>query len=322
MPQPTFSSSVDESDLFPEDVVASTPEGTRDEFLRRAASGYTKIRHALVQTAPTSARGGSTPGVLPAFARNHRAAVLYLALLTNWPWLSRTEDVLPADTWIRFLKSDRKGALTWTPQSLSHAWSVLEENQLVQRDLVRRMKKVVPLHESGDGNAYTRPDGSSTEGSYFVLPHHFWSAELHATLSWPALAVLLILLKETGARPSTELAVDRAQRYYGLSRTTAETGLSELREEGFLLSRTRWVQDHDAAEGRRQASLHALLDPYSTRRRQELRDAARTRALGTPSPHMEVSTASQNSAGRKKKSGKREVVDDGKRRQARRTRPA
>ncbi len=218
--------------------------------------------------------------MLPAFARNHRAAVLYLAVLTNWTWLSRSGESLPADTWIRFLSSTKPGALTWTPQSLSHAWSVLESCRLVTRTPDYRLRKVTPLRETGDGEPYTRPEGSS-ENLYFVLPHEFWTRELHATLSWPALAVLLILLKESNGRPWGELAVDRAQKYYGISRTTAEEGLTELRKEGLLDSRTRYVTDHDAAEGRRQTSLHVLNDPFSMKYRQKLQSEAQQRRKGS-----------------------------------------
>lgn len=265
-----------ESNLFPDDADPSTSESTRTEYLKRSPSGYTKIRHAFVQEPPSTRSAGSKPGVLPTFARNHRAAVLYLAVLTNWTWLRRTGDALAADTWIRFLASDEPGALTWTHQSLSHAWGVLEEARLVSRELDHRLKKVTPLHDSGSGAEYAGPDG--TPGSeYFVLPHEFWSRQLHATLGWPALAVLLILLKESGGRPYAELAVDRAQRYYGISRTTAEEGLTELRRKNLLTSTTRWVQDHDAAEGRRHTSLHALAEPFSMKYRQSLQAAAKER---------------------------------------------
>lgn len=214
--------------------------------------------------------------MLPTFARNHRAAVLYLAVLTNWTWLSRSDETLPADTWIRFLSSGKPGALTWTPQSLSHAWKTLEEANLVSRELDHRMKKVVPLNENGKGDAYERPKGDRKD-PYFVFPHEFWSDEHHATLGWPALAVLLILLKESNGRDWAELSVDRAQKYYGISRTTAEEGLSELRKLGLLVSTTRYVVDHDAAEGRRLTSLHVLQEPYSTKHRQSLQKAAQER---------------------------------------------
>lgn len=289
----------DVSELFPDDVEAPNSNATRMEFLHRSRSGFTKIRHSFVQKPPTRKHGGSKPAMLPTFARNHRAAVLYLAVLTNWPWLSRSDETLSAKTWIRFLSSNKPGALTWTEQSLAHAWKQLEQGDLVVRDLDHRMKKVRPLDESGSSDPYVRPQGSR-DGVYFALPHEFWSRELHATLSWPALAVLLILLKETNGRPTAELPVDRAQRYYGISRTTAEQGLTELRAEGLLTSRTRFILDHDTADGRRQTSLHALLDPFSTSHREQLRNAARERRKASKPKKQKTKT----------KARPREVVDD------------
>lgn len=303
---PTFTSP--DSDLFPEDAPAADPTSTRQTYLKRSRSGYTKIRSAFVQVPPSTARAGSKPAMLPAFARNHRAAVLYLAVLRNWTWLARSDEALPADTWIRFLKSDKSNALTWTTQSLSHAWKVLEDNKLVTRKLENRLKKVTPLHESGSGSSYASPDGSRSS-VYFVLPDEFWTQELHATLSWPELAVLLILLKESSGRPWAELSVDRAQKYYGISRSTAEDGLRGLRDKGFLTSRDRFVTDPDAAEGRRQTSLHVLAAPFSTSYRQDLQEAARERRDASSA------AASPSNPGKQKKSKKkpkkpREVVDD------------
>ncbi len=311
--KPTFTTP--ESELFPEDQERSTPVSTREAFIERSRSGYTKLRHEFVQVPASSKGGAAAPAMLPVFARNHRAAVLYLALLTNWPWLSRSDEVLAADTWIRFLSSNKTGSLTWTAQSLSHAWKVLEDAGLVERTLVNRLKKVTPLHESGSREPYTSPDGDKG-GLYVGLPHTFWTDELHATLSWPALAVLLILLKETSGRPSAELPVDKAEKYYGISRTTAETGLAELRDIGLVLSRDRWVQDHVAGEGRRWASLHALLGPYSMAERHKLQGAAKkrrdeARAKTAPTKTKTAATTKAKGAAPKKKKNKaKKVVND------------
>lgn len=272
---------VDESDslleeAFPEDAEAANPEATRRIFLERARSGYAKIRYSFVQVPPTSTVS-SRPGVLAQLSRNQRAAVLYLAVLANWPWLAREDEPLPADAWLRFLKVDGDGsALTWTAQSLSHAWGVLEEHALIERPRKGRLKNVRPLKEDGSGNPYTSPTGSERD-HYFILPNAFWTRQLHATLSWPALSVLLILLKETNLQATAPLAIDRAHAWYGISRTTAEQGITELRNAGFITSKVRQVMDPAAVGGRRQTSLHRLDGDFSHRRRGLLRTAARGR---------------------------------------------
>ncbi len=175
------------------DAEEATPELTRAEWLGWSRLGYTKVRHSFVQTPPVPSKG-STPGTLSKLSRNHRAAVLYLAVLANWAWMSREPDPMPAGAWIRFLTSDQPQALTWTPQSLSHAWSVLEKEGLIERPRKGRLIEVKPRREDGSG-AYTSPEG--TGDAYFVLPNAFWTEQHFGVLPWPALAVLLILLKET-----------------------------------------------------------------------------------------------------------------------------
>lgn len=259
----------------PESVVASE-SGTRSIYLARGKSGYAKIRHALVQVRDPE-KSGSQPSTLGDMTRKHRALVLYLALLSNWKWLRKAEDPLPAASWIRFLRSQQPGALTWTEQTLSQSWGALEKMSLVERTAVGRLKLVMPRREDASG-PYVAPDGNAD--SYFILPDAFWLEEYHATLSWPALAVLLILLKETGQTPETELPVNRAQRYYGISRTSAENGLADLRKLGLLTSRDGWIQDVNAGRGRRATSMHQLEKEFSTASRAKLRAAAKTSVDG------------------------------------------
>lgn len=255
------------------DEDASTPAQTRLDYLGWASLGYTKVRHVFVQTPPEPPKG-STPGTLAEFSRNHRAAVLYLALLANWPWLAREPEPLPADSWIRFLTCDDPKALTWTPQSLSHAWGVLEELKLIERPRKGRLINVTPRREDGKAD-YTSPEGKNDP--YLILPNAFWTEELFGVLSWPALAVLLILLKETGLTPSAELLINRARAWYGISRTAAEEGLVELRNRALVDSVDRLVRDSKAAKGRRLASKHILLPPFSTSDRDSLRAQAQAR---------------------------------------------
>lgn len=272
---PTFSlGTSDESEDFADEAPA-TPQETREDFLSKTGGAYTKVRHSLIQL---PGKKSSKPSMLPNFARNHRALVLYLALLANRPWLDNEEDPLSAEAWVRFLTCDDPKALTWTTQSLSHAWGVLDGLGLVTRPRKGRLVDVQPRRE--DGNAdYQRPTGLKTD-PYFVLPHEFWHHQLHGTLSWPGLAVLLILLKQTGTAGSTELPIDRAPDWYGISRTTAEAGLVELRKLDYLTSRGRFVKDAKAPKGRRETSIHTLQGAFSIESRVALRSAARDRVRG------------------------------------------
>jgi hypothetical protein len=275
MPRTVSFQPSDESAEWPDDAPVISSDEQRKIYLGRAKSGYTKVRHSFIQDFGVGT-GGSKPGMLGNFGRNHRAAVLYLALLTNWPWLFREAEPLPSGAWIRFLSCDGGSALTWTEQSLSHAWKTLEALGLIERPRKGRLLDVQPRREDGKA-AYSPPTGKDGD-LYWVLPDDFWTKQLHGILSWPALSVLLILLKETNGRQVAELSVDRAMRYYGIGRTTAEKGLSELRDKHFLLdSTTRFVLDPDSGEGRRRTSMHRLMSPFSTTHREKLRGAASAR---------------------------------------------
>lgn len=262
-----------------DDDEPASPSETRQIFLERTKSGYTKLRHSFVQ-ARTEASHSSLPGTLAKLTRNHRATVLYLALLANWPWLSREDVPLSASAWIRFLTSSEEDALTWNPQSLSNAWRTLKSLNLVELPRQGRLIQVTP-HSGTDGVPYKAPTGKGAD-SYLVVPHELWTKELHATLSWPALAALLILLKETGSTPTTTLKIDRAQAWYGISRTATEKGLAELRAKNLLNSRDRRIKDANSPEGRRLASEHTLLGDFSTERRTALREAAKKRVRPNP----------------------------------------
>lgn len=283
---PTFISvAEDESDEYSDEAPA-TPQETREEFLARTGGAYAKVRHSLIQL-PGKQR--SNPAMLPKFSRNHRALVLYLALLANRPWLDNEDEPLAAAAWVRFLTCDDPKALTWTPQSLSHAWGVLEDLNLVTRPRKGRLVDVQPRREDGKAE-YRRPIGTSTD-PYFLLPHEFWLRQLHGTLSWPGLAVLLILLKESGKTGTAQLAIDRARDWYGISRTTAEAGLAELRGLGYVSSRGRLVKDVTSPDGRRKTSVHTLLDAFSLESRVALRTAARERVRATLSSGEEDADA-------------------------------
>ncbi|WP_271986598.1 hypothetical protein [Pseudoclavibacter terrae] len=268
----------------PDNEEPASPSETRQIYLDRTKSGYTKLRHSFVQTRVDTSHS-SRPGTLAKLTRNHRATVLYLALLANWPWLSREDGPISASAWIRFLTSNEENALTWNPQSLSNAWRTLKALDLVELPRQGRLIRVTPRSEAGV-DPYKAPTGKGAD-SYLVVPHELWTKELHATLSWPALSALLILLKETGSTPTTTLKIDQAQAWYGISRTTTEKGLTELRAKNLLSSRDRWIKDANAPEGRRFASEHTLQGDFSTERREALREAAKKRVRPTPPSAMQ-----------------------------------
>src|SRR3546814_10900731 len=68
------------------ELASASPEDTRAEFTRLSARGYTQLRHVLVQLPD---RGGPRASTLARMLheRKHRPLLLYIMLLTCWPWL-------------------------------------------------------------------------------------------------------------------------------------------------------------------------------------------------------------------------------------------
>jgi DNA-binding transcriptional regulator YhcF (GntR family) len=255
--------------------MSATPEATRAAGLRLSARGYSTIRHVLVQN-----HEDPRPSVLGEMVRKrrHRALVLYLELLTWWPWLKSNHQPLSADVWIRSLTaadSASSRALTWSPSTLSRTWRELEELGLIEpRRRSGRLTRVTPRREDGQGT-YIAPSGGKDKGDrYFVLPDGFWVEGWFATLSFPALATLLILLKETSNKPETWLPREKMSDWYGISGRTVQKGLTELEERGLVKKRSEVVAAPLSPNGITRRVHYSLTGPFSLDTRMSLRRTA------------------------------------------------
>src|SRR6218665_3953850 len=115
--------------------------------------------------------------------RRHRELLLYMLLVSCWSWRGENREPLAAATWIRALTA--QGGITWSASTLSRSWKRLEDLGLIEK------------REREDGTeAYTAPAGRDDRwNTYFVIPDEFWTTEVFAKLSLPALAVLLVVAK-------------------------------------------------------------------------------------------------------------------------------
>ncbi len=246
-------------------------------MLRLSARGYGQFRGVLVQMPDRALveRGGMLGRIV--HTRRHRALLLYMLLVTCWPWLSTRNQPLPADVWIRALTAS--GGQTWTPSTLSRAWGDLEELGLLEeRSREGRAVRVTPRREDG-GEPYTFPAGRRTrEHQYFVLPDSFWKGELFAKLTLPGLAMLLVIAKETNSTKRTEmyLPLAKAPEWYGISAKTAQNGLENLKANGLLHVRTESVPAPLSKTGWTSRNHYSLTGEYSATSRAALRRKART----------------------------------------------
>lgn len=227
--------------LMNEAAAAATPATTRAMMTRLSARGYMQIRHILVQLPEADKPRVSTVG-RAVHERRHRALLLYLLVLTAWPWLEKNREPLAASVWIRALTPPKGGGLTWSPSTLSRAWLDLEEMGLLEpRERVGRSSLIVPRREDG-AEAYDPPGGRTDRwNNYFVLPDSFWNADIFAQLSLPGLAMLLIIAKETNSKKEMYLPYAKAPDWYGISPKSAQKGLADLAKVGLLHKRDETI---------------------------------------------------------------------------------
>ncbi|WP_217583748.1 helix-turn-helix domain-containing protein [Microbacterium sp. GbtcB4] len=219
--------------------IAATSAETRAEMTRLAARGYTQLRHVLVQL-PDAKKPRASTAARALSARKHRALLLYILLLTCWPWLKKRTYPLEADVWVRALES--KTGHTWSTSTLSRAWADLVEMGLVTKEREGRLVRVTPRREDGAAE-YAEPGGRTDRwNTYFVLPDEFWNEEWFAKLSMPALVMFLVIAKETNNKDEVWLNYDRADEWYGIKAKSAQNGLTELVALGLAHRRTERIK--------------------------------------------------------------------------------
>lgn len=260
--------------------IESTPEQTRAKGLELTARGYTVVRHVFVQN-----HDAPRPSVLGVMVkeRRHRALVLYLLVLCWWPWLQKNHKPLTADVWIRALTATgpaRGKALTWSPSTLSRAWKDLEQLGLIEpTKRIGRLTAIIPRREDGH-KPYVAPSGEKKDwaNTYFTVPDEFWTEQHFATLSPSALAVLLIILKETTQKPDTPLRRESMPDWYGISGKTVQKGIDELKALGLVHIREAVVSAPLSPNGITRQYFYSLTGPYggeARRARQRLANRKR-----------------------------------------------
>lgn len=250
----------------------STPAQTREHMTRLSARGYSQIRHVLVQLPERDKPRASTLATMM-HGRKHRALLLYLLLLTCWPWLEQQYKPLEGSVWIRALTA--KGAPTWSASTLSRAWADLIELGLVRKERENRLIRVVPRREDG-GADYEAPGGRRDRwNAYFTLPDAFWNDEVFAKLTLPALVMLLVIAKETSRQKSVWFTYDGAEEWYGIKPKSAQNGLDELRELGLVKRTVEAIQAPLAPTGKSVHMHYALTGDFGYESRKALQGRAK-----------------------------------------------
>lgn len=256
----------------------ATSGETRTEMTRLAARGYTQIRHVLVQLPEKDKPRASTLARVLT-KRKHRALLLYILLLTCWPWLKDRREPLQAKVWVRALQA--RGGLTWSTSTLSRAWADLVELNLVEVKREGRLVRVKPRREDGQAD-YEVPGGQRDRwNAYFALPDEFWNDERFAELTLPGLVILLVIAKETNQKDDVWLTYENMDDWYGIKPKSAQKGFKELSKLGIAHRRGQKIKAPLSPTGSSIQMWYSLTGPYGHQARRALqaraKDATRQR---------------------------------------------
>jgi hypothetical protein len=214
--------------------------------------GRVPVRSAFVQRPR-----GTTPraGPLAEFVRRGREGALeqYLLLLA---WASSAPFDVRRDSrvWARAcgFASDDSGRA-----AVSRNWRFMKGLKLVDVERASRLARVRPLREDGTGEPYTHP--GSVRHSYFRLPFEYWTAHHYTMLTLPGKSMLLIALT---LQDEFTLPAERGPAWYGMSSSTVERGLRELRRADLLAAQRVRITAPLAPEGYTFVNKYTLRPPY------------------------------------------------------------
>jgi len=186
--------------------------------------GRVPIRNAFVQQRHGTIAG---PGPLSEIVRRGRHSALDQYMITlGWASGGDHDVRRHAKIWARAIgvQTDEAGRRT-----VSRNWRLLQDLQLIEVRRVRRLASVQLLREDGSGEPYNHPSQSGAK--YFQVPFMFWTDEWVERLSLPGKAMLLVSMS---LPDFFRLPADRGPAWYGLSESTVERGLRELRRADLL----------------------------------------------------------------------------------------
>lgn len=275
---PTFNTAQAERLLAPRPLSLPPRADLVQTMLSKTRRLGTPIRNAFVQ-GPRVLPQASRASMLAKFrSSSHLDAFLFIHSLASAK--EPYEVVYPAGSWARALGLDENSGssdddLTTAKTQWSKNVSKLVSLNLIQRERSGSRARWVLLNESGDGTGYVRPK-SERDGHWFMLPHAYWLDGHYLTLSFAAKAMLLIALS---SKPGFSLPLERVKQWYGLSRSTAQRGFSELEETGLLTFSQTWRVEPNSPRQWAEVREYSLLGDFSA---EAIKESMRTRRKSLP----------------------------------------
>lgn len=213
----------------------------------------------------------NTPGPLAQFVRRGREPALEQYLLAHA--FASSEEIgfdirLPASAWARaiggYFDPDSGIVEPAALHAVSRNWRFLRELGLISTERVGRRVRVTLLADDGSGGPYRHPGADKKGkklqgGGYLQLPYDYWRGRWHERLGLAAKAMLLICLYQGDGFP---LPLAKVPDWYGISASTAERGLDQLHNLGFLHRETLRRADPESPVGFSYTNYHELRSPF------------------------------------------------------------
>jgi hypothetical protein len=217
----------------------------------------------------------SKPTPLARLLRGGRGGSVRLRLYLSYLWLGAApphELIYPARAWAELLDLDDPE--TAGARRVADAVRWLEKNEFITVTNRAGAPNVVRLlSDTGSGKDYetpglafnrlrrTKPEAAQIH-RYIQLPPELWTSGWMAVLSPAAIAMLIVLRVQVGAKdPDTEevwIAPDYAEKAFLLSEETRTRGLRELQRAGLVGIRRRQLVATDSFDFRRFRNVYQL----------------------------------------------------------------
>jgi len=247
---------------------------TIEHYLNRSGRDTLPLDRRFVQRRVENNR--PAPGPLAELVRRGRETALEQYLLLHAVASNDDEgrfDVrVPATTWARAIGGYFDPTTGVVEAAALHAvsrnWRLLRELRLIDRERAGRHARVWLLADDGSGAPYVHPGegalGKTLENGpgYVQLPFTYWHGRWHERLSLAAKAVLLISL---AAGDGFALPYGKFPDWYGISASTGERGLTELRGHELLHREQHRRPDPESPVGFADVYHYELLPPFGPR---------------------------------------------------------
>lgn len=273
-PTPTFTAEGgDREDELPPriDVLHAMLKGT--------ARGGVPIRSAFVQLKEPDDLG-SRHGLLAQFTTDARALDAYLLIHALASSKAPHTASYPAITWAHALGFDIDATPTSARQRWSKAVARLISLRLIEAERDGRQSVYTLLHESGNGDPYTRPK-SLTEGGWITIPYSYWLDGLAEEMTLPEKVMLLVSLDQ---KQRFELPTPRTNEWYGISESTASRGFRGLVRREILSAEPKTTIDLQSATIMRKVNVYSTLGSWTKANRKKAMTVSRRKPATAPIP--------------------------------------